>query len=139
MRMKFLIFASATLASILSISVASAAPAPATVVGTITCGAAEDAPAANAIVEVMAQNVKTRSSSEGEFTLIVLPTDGTFNVDALSDADGSATASRYNLSVQPGETLDIGNLDLGVCPQPALPQAQQSAVENEPQVDDGQP
>jgi hypothetical protein len=129
--MKLLLFASAILASVLSFSVASAAPTPATVVGTVTCGAAEEAPAANAIVEVQGQNLETRSGTEGTFTLVGLPTDGTFTIDVLSDADGSATASRYDLNLQPGETLDIGNLDLSVCPQPAPPKAQPGPVDND--------
>ena len=39
----------------------------------------------------------------------------------IADPQGSLTTSRYNVSVQAGETLDIGSMDLGICGQPQQP------------------
>jgi hypothetical protein len=92
---------------------------PGTVVGSVTCGDEAITPAANAIVTLGAGTVETRTEGTGRFTLSNVPSQTSFTVDAMVDSQAGATTSRYNVSVQPGETLDIGNLDLAVCPQPA--------------------
>jgi hypothetical protein len=51
--------------------------------------------------------------------LLGVPAAHAFTVDAV-DPSSSAVASRFNVSVQPGETLDVGTLDLQVCPAPAM-------------------
>lgn len=94
-------------------------PATGTLVGSVTCGDAAITPAANAIVMLESGNVEARSEGNGRFTLTNVPSQKSFTVDALTDSQASATSSRYDVSVQPGETLDIGNLDLAACPQPA--------------------
>jgi hypothetical protein len=96
-------------------------PATGTLVGSVTCGDEGITPAANAIVTLGVGNVETRTEGSGRFTLSNVPSQTSFTVDAQVDSQASATSSRYNVSVQPGETLDIGNLDLAVCPQPAAP------------------
>src|SRR5207248_7895217 len=44
-----------------------------TVVGTVTCGPAEEAPAAHIVVAAEGLNLQTLTSSDGRFTLIGLP------------------------------------------------------------------
>jgi hypothetical protein len=102
---------------------ASAAPDPSTgtLVGTVTCGAAEDTPAANAAVAVEGLNIVTHTNSAGKFILSGVPGAQTFTIDALTDPTGAFVTSRYNVNVQPGQTLDIGSMDLAVCPPPASP------------------
>jgi hypothetical protein len=119
-----LLISAAASAALLMTAVSStfAAPAPqqptATVVGTVTCGPAEETPAPQALIEVAGSNLVVRADVGGKFTLGV-PTGETLTIEALSDPSGTVTSSRPDISLQPGETLDIGNLDLSVCPQPA--------------------
>ena len=116
--------ATAASAALLMTAVSSsfAAPVPqhptATVVGTVTCGPAEENPAPQALVEIAGSNIATRADVGGKFALEV-PTGQALTVEALSDPNGTVMSSRPYVSLQPGETLDIGNLDLSVCPQPA--------------------
>ena len=94
-------------------------PATGTLVGSVTCGDDAITPAANAIVTLETGNLETRTEGNGRFTLSNVPAKANFTVDAQADSQASATSSRFDVSVQPGETLDIGNLDLAACPQPA--------------------
>ena len=98
-----------------------AAPEPqtGTVVGPITCGPAEDAPASRIVVTAEGLNVQTLTSSAGKFVLTGLPSGQTFNIDAIADPQSSSVVSRFDVSLAPGETLDIGSLDLPICGQPA--------------------
>jgi hypothetical protein len=103
---------------------ASAAPdsSTGTLVGTVTCGASEETPAANAAVSVEGLNLVTHTNTAGKFTLSGVPGAQTFTIDALTDPTGGFVTSRYNVNVQPGQTLDIGSMDLAVCPStPAAP------------------
>jgi hypothetical protein len=92
-----------------------------TVVGAVTCGPAEDAPAAHIVVSAVGADLQTLTDGTGKFTLVGLPAQQTFTIDAIADPQGSLVTSRFNVSVQPGETLDIGSMDLGICGQPAPP------------------
>ena len=89
-----------------------------TLVGSITCGADEITPAANAIVFVPAFNVETRTGSGGRFTLTDVPAGQQIRIDAATDQQHSSMSSRNYLVTEPGQTLDIGSLDLAVCPSP---------------------
>jgi hypothetical protein len=102
--------------------VASAAPQPATgtLVGSVTCGENEATPAANAAVAIEGINLQTRTDAAGKFILAGVPAAQTFTIDALDPA-GSFVTSRFNVNVQSGQTLDIGSLDLAICPQPVAP------------------
>ncbi|MBV9576965.1 MAG: carboxypeptidase regulatory-like domain-containing protein [Chloroflexi bacterium] len=99
-----------------------------TVVGAVTCGPAEDAPAAHIVVTAEGTNAQTLTDGTGKFTLVGLPAAQNFTVEAISDPEASLTTSRYNVTVQPGETLDIGSMDLGICGQPAQPTPDTGAV-----------
>jgi len=108
-------------------------PATGTLVGSVTCGDAAITPAANAIVALESGKVEARTEGDGRFTLTNVPSQTSLRVDALADSQTSATSSRYNVSVQPGETLDIGNLDLAACPQPvAVPQGDTPTQQDNP-------
>jgi hypothetical protein len=92
-----------------------------TVVGTVTCGPAEDAPAAHITVAAEGLHLQTQTDGSGKFILVGLPALQTFTIDALADPQASFVTSRFNVVVHPGETLDIGSMDLAICGQPAQP------------------
>ncbi|HLZ29937.1 MAG TPA: carboxypeptidase regulatory-like domain-containing protein [Chloroflexota bacterium] len=94
-------------------------PSTGTLVGQVTCGAAEDAPAAYVVVAVEGVNVQTHTDSAGRFLLTGVPVAANLTIDAVAGPD--FVASRYNVSVQAGQTLDIGSMDLAACPQIAPP------------------
>ena len=89
-----------------------------TLVGTVTCGAAEDTHASGIMVVVEGMDLSTHTDGAGKYALAV-PAFASFTIEALGGPGANAVASRYNVVVQPGQTLDTGNLDLSVCPQPA--------------------
>jgi hypothetical protein len=92
-----------------------------TLVGTVTCGPDEDAPAPYIVVTAQGTHLQTLTDSTGRFTLAGVPAGETFRIDALADPQASVTTSRFNVNVQSGETLDIGSMDLAICGQPAQP------------------
>jgi hypothetical protein len=87
----------------------------------VTCGADEITPAANAVVVVHGLSVKTRTDTSGRFTLADVPAGQGLTIDAAVDPQESFITSRFNVVAQPGQTLDIGSVDLGVCPSPSTP------------------
>jgi hypothetical protein len=99
-----------------------AAPATGTVVGSVSCGPAESLPAASATIAVEGINLSTHAGETGRFTLQGVPTAQFLTIDALTDPQGSVVTSRYDVIVQPGEKLDVGNLELVACPPPAGPE-----------------
>jgi hypothetical protein len=96
-------------------------PGTGTLVGTVTCGPAEDAPAAHIAVIAEGTTLHTLTDGLGRFMLTGLPAGQSITIDAVADAQASMVTSRYNVVVQPGETLDIGSMDLSICGQPAQP------------------
>src|SRR5918911_2533384 len=114
-----------TLAGLLATSLlvptaASAAPGSSgTLVGTVTCGAAEETHAANIRVAIEGLPLSTHTDGTGKFTLSNVPASQSFTIDAVGSPDAFSVASRANVAVQPGQTLDSGNLDLTVCSRPA--------------------
>jgi hypothetical protein len=101
--------------------VASATPATTgTITGTVTCGPSEETPAAHVLVDVAGTGLSARTDGGGRFTLGAVPAAQLLTVDASVDPQASSVSSRYNVLVQAGEMLDIGNLDLPACPQPAV-------------------
>ncbi len=121
-----LLISAAASAALLMTAVSSTFAAPvsqqsvATVVGTVTCGANEDAPAARAVITIAGSDVSVRADEGGKFTLAQVPAGQALTVEAMSDPLGEVVSSRSDISLQAGETLDIGNLDLAVCPQPTV-------------------
>jgi hypothetical protein len=105
-------------ASLLLPTAASAGPLvpSGTVVGTVTCGAAEETHATNIVVMIEGLGMSTHTDASGKFSLTGVPVGQALTVDALGSPDAFTTASRYNVAVQAGQTVDIGNLDLSVCP-----------------------
>jgi hypothetical protein len=99
-----------------------------TLVGTVTCGAAEETQPAGIIVGVEGMDLSTHTDRGGTYALVV-PAFASLTIEALGGPGANASASRYNVVVQPGQTLDIGNLDLSVCPQPAHDAEQQQTQE----------
>jgi len=92
-----------------------------TIVGTVTCGPAEEAPAVDIVVAAAGSDLKTQTGSDGRFLLSGLPAGQNFTIDAIADPESSFVTSRYNVTVQQGQTLDIGSMDLGICGQPSQP------------------
>jgi hypothetical protein len=106
--------------SLLLPTAASAAPGPSgTLVGTVTCGADEVTHAADIRVAVERAPLSTHTDGTGRFTLSGVPADQSLTIAAIGSLDAFSAASRANVAVQPGQTLDIGNLDLAVCSRPA--------------------
>jgi hypothetical protein len=99
-----------------SVSAATEAPSTGTLIGSVTCGADGLAPAINAVVAPEGLSLQTRTNSAGQFTLSNVPAARMLTIDAASDSQGTAETTRYNVAVQPGETLDIGSMDLVICP-----------------------
>ena len=93
-------------------------PSGGTIVGTVTCGAAEEAHASNIVVMIDGLSLSTHTDAAGKFSLSGVPVSQGLTVEALGSPDAFTMASRYNVSVQAGQTVDIGNLDLSVCPGP---------------------
>jgi hypothetical protein len=102
-----------------------------TLVGAVTCGADALTPAANAVVFVRGLSVRTRTDSSGRFTLSDVPAGQDVTVDAASDPQESIMTSRFNVVAQPGQTLDVGSVDLDVCPSPSAPAVSTSDREME--------
>jgi hypothetical protein len=73
---------------------------------------------ASARIAVEGTLLSTHTDSVGSFKLEGVPALQLLTVDAQRDALASAIASRPNVAVQPGETLDLGTLDVGACPAP---------------------
>ena len=65
-------------------------------------------------------NLLTRTGSVGQFRLSNVPADQSLTIDVTNPQD-SVQISRYNVMVRPGETLDIGSMDLVTCPLVGLP------------------
>ena len=114
--------------SLLVPAVASAGPLvpSGTIVGTVTCGAAEETHASNIVVTVDGLNMSTHTDAAGTFRLTGVPVAQGLTIMAQGSPDAFTTASRGNVVVQAGQTLDIGNLDLSVCPQPGRGDADRS-------------
>jgi len=96
-------------------------PGTGTLVGAVTCGPDEDAPAPSIVVTADGTHLQTLTDSAGRFTLVGVPAGESFRIEAIADPQGSVTSSRFNVNVQPGETLDIGSMDLAICGQPTQP------------------
>jgi hypothetical protein len=92
-----------------------------TLIGTVMCGF--DGPGTttpSALVMVEGTDFSTHSDITGRFTLVV-PAMEPLTINAMSGPDELVPAIRADVSVQPGETLDIGNLALLMCPAPTAP------------------
>ena len=114
--------------ALLASSGAASAESDGTLVGRITCGADEITPAAHIVVAAEGLHLQTVTDDTGHFTLPDLPTEQPITVEAISDPQASLTVSRSGLVLEPGETLDIGSIDLAVCGQPAAPQSDQEVL-----------
>jgi hypothetical protein len=66
-----------------------------------------------------------QTDATGKFTLPDVPAGQSFSIDAYSGPDHSVVVSRYNVTIGPGEMLDIGGLNLAVSPEEPAPQAPQ--------------
>jgi hypothetical protein len=102
-----------------------------TVVGAVTCGADAITPAPDAVVSIGVLHVETHTSGDGRFTLSDVPAGQQLSVDAATDPDQSFMTSRSNVVVQPGQTLDVGSLDIAICPAPSTPAPTMSDQEME--------
>jgi hypothetical protein len=100
------------------------------IVGAVTCGPAEDSPASFIVVSAGSTDLKTLTDNAGRFELDGLPAGQTYTISAIADPQGTMTASRYNVTVAAGQTLDIGSMDLGICGQPTPPTPTQSSETN---------
>jgi hypothetical protein len=87
-----------------------------TLVGTVTCGPIVETPAAHVEVGIEGINLMTRTDATGRFTLLGVPAGQTYTIDVSTDSARTSMASRYDVPVLANQTLDIGSLDLAVCP-----------------------
>jgi hypothetical protein len=120
-------------------SAATERPSTATLVGAITCGDAATTPASNAIVYVPGLNLETRTSGDGRFTLVDVPAGQPLTIDATTDPQHSSTSSRFDVVAGSGQTLDVGSMDVGVCPSasaPTAPAASDWELEQRPSPND---
>jgi hypothetical protein len=113
------ILAGGLLMPTLALAASSSDPGTGTLVGAVTCGPDEDTPAAHIVVSAVGLNVQTVTDSAGRFSLGDVPAGQSMTIDASADPQNSLTASRFNVTVQSGQTLDIGSMDLGICGQAA--------------------
>jgi hypothetical protein len=109
-------------------SVAASAAEPATIVGTITCGADELTPAAHIAVVAQGLELQTVTDSTGRFALTNLPTGQPITIQAVSDPFASVVVSRTTVVLGAGQTLDIGSMDLAVCGQPVAPPSDEDGL-----------
>jgi hypothetical protein len=116
-----------------SLSAAAQTTSTGTLTGSVTCGADAITPAANAVVAPEGLDMHTQTNGVGQFTLYNVPAGQTLAID-VSDPLGSARTTRYNVVVPPGTTLDIGSLDLTICPMVGAP-APDSSAQGEQQQD----
>ena len=84
-----------------------------TLVGSVTCGPNDQSTDAPATVAIPGTDLSTHADASGDFVLPV-PASQTFTIEALSPS-GANLASRTDVSVGAGQTLDVGALDLAVC------------------------
>jgi hypothetical protein len=103
-----------------------------TIVGTVTCsqGASEVGPN-RADVFIQGIDLSTRTIEGGKFTLVGVPAAEVFTVEAVTEPGGAPSGSRFDVSVTPGETLDIGAIDLGLCVEPAPGEITTTEVQQE--------
>jgi hypothetical protein len=102
-------------------SASASAASSASVVGQITCGADESAPAVHIQVVAEGLQVQTQTDDTGRFELMDLPSGTPVTIDAISDPQASLIVKRGGLVLEAGETLDVGSMDLPVCGQPVAP------------------
>ena len=91
------------------------------IVGAVTCGPAEDAPAQHIVVSAAGSGLQTLTDNTGRFELDALPAGQYLTISALADPQGSWVTDRYDVTVLSGQTVDIGSIDLGICGQPTTP------------------
>lgn len=92
---------------------ATAPPTPlfAEIVGTVTaCTGGVEQPVSMVTVHVQGTSATALSDLNGAFAVMQVPAPGTYSI---SVSDGGQTATRMYVPVAPGETIDIGPLQLG--------------------------
>jgi hypothetical protein len=110
------IAAATLLASNLLVPTVSAEPeVTGTLVGVVTCGFGQSA-APSLEVSLEGGDLSTHSGEGGHFTLVGVPAAEIITVNAVGDANLGQFGSRPNVEVGAGETLDIGQIDVGTCP-----------------------
>jgi hypothetical protein len=82
-----------------------------TVVGAVTsCANGAEQPASLVTVEVDGTQASGLTDEDGAFALTQVPAPGTYSI---SVSDNGTTATRMYVPVEPGETIDVGTLELG--------------------------
>jgi hypothetical protein len=82
-----------------------------TVVGAVTtCANGAEQPASLVIVQVDGTQASAQTDEDGAFALTEVPAPGTYSI---SVSESGSTATRLYVPVAPGETIDIGTLELG--------------------------
>jgi hypothetical protein len=88
-----------------------------TLVGTISCTAATAA-VEQVTISVEGVDISAHPNSDGHFTIVGVPIAAVLTVDAV-DPSATSVATRYDVQVNAGETVDIGMLRLNACSSPA--------------------
>jgi hypothetical protein len=82
-----------------------------TVVGAVTtCTNGAEQPASLVIVQADGTRASVQTDEDGAFALTEIPAPGTYTI---SVTNSGSTATRLYVPVAPGETIDIGTLELG--------------------------
>ena len=82
-----------------------------TVVGSVSnCQNGAQQPASLVTVQASGTSASALTDEDGAFQLTTVPAPGTYTI---SVSDGGATAARSYVPVAPGETIDVGTLELG--------------------------
>jgi hypothetical protein len=101
-------------------ALAQEAPATGTLTGIVTWGP-DASPAAFTMVGIEGTSITAQTDAQGKFVIGGVPVGPSYTIDAYSDPMQSVVATRYNVTVSPGEQLDIGALNLSVSPQEGTP------------------
>jgi hypothetical protein len=85
-----------------------------TVVGAVTtCSNGTEQPANLVTVDAQGTQASVLTAEDGSFALSEVPAPGVYSI---SVSDGGSTATRMYVPVAPGETIDVGTLELGATP-----------------------
>jgi hypothetical protein len=85
-----------------------------TVTGSVSsCANGAEQPASLVMVQADGTSASTETAEDGEFQLTGVPAPGKYTIRV---SDNGKTASRLNVPVAPGETIDVGTLELGANP-----------------------
>ena len=130
--------------SLLTPSIASAQSMPAgtpetagtgTITGVVVCGSGTqpvDVAPESAEVMLQGSNISTSTAQGGRFILTGVPTSGAVTLNVVAANDGFEASALPGLTVGADQTLDVGSIELSVCPAPSLVMNTQPSDQDQP-------